>query len=258
MPELPEVETIRLGLSKKIIGLTIKNIKVLSPKSFQGEIRDIVDKKVLSLDRRAKLLIANLSGKISLLIHLKMSGQLIYQGEQKIVGGHPTEDMLGQMPNRSTRVIFTFNDSSKLFFNDQRKFGWIKQLPTSEVGAQKFFKQLGPEPLEKGFSWQVLKHRLQKRKKPPVKVVIMDQAVISGIGNIYACEALFLAKIDPRRKVSELKDPEYKRLHAGIIKALNTAKKHGGSSLKYFLNEEGGKGGLSYLCLCLWSDRATM
>lgn len=248
MPELPEVEIIRLGLSKKLIGSTIKKIEVLAPKSFFGTPKKLLGKKVLSLDRRAKLLIVNLSGEISLLTHLKMTGQLIWISDLKLkstdrfTGGHPTEDMLEQMPNKSTRVILTFSDHSKLFFNDQRRFGWVKQLPTSEVGAQKFLQALGPEPLDRTFNWQVLKQQLQKRHKTPVKVVIMDQSIIAGVGNIYACEACFLAKIDPRRKVSELTDTEYQRLHKGIVESLKAGIKHGGSSRTHFVNEEGEKG----------------
>ena len=198
MPELPEVETIRLGLEKKLVGLEIKDIKLLNPKSFHGDPKLVKGQKVVSLWRKAKILGIDLTGNLTLLIHLKMSGQLVYQGKTKFVGGHPTTDMFDNQPNKSTRLIFTFADNSKLLFNDQRRFGWVKQFSTSEVGSLKFIEGLGPEPLAKSFTWQVLKERLLSRRKAPVKVVIMDQGVVSGIGNIYACEALFLSKIHPK------------------------------------------------------------
>lgn len=258
MPELPEVETIRLGLSKKIIGLKITSIKILSPKSFLGDPQLVIGKEVLNLWRRAKILGID-TAKLSLLIHLKMSGQLIWieskklevkdqnykaklKSADKFIGGHPTQDMTGEMPNRSTRVIFTFDDGSHLYFNDQRKFGWIKQLPTLSVGTQRFIQSLGPEPLEKSFTWQLLRQHLLRRRKTAVKVAIMDQGVVSGIGNIYAAETLFLAKIDPRRLVETLTDSDYQRLYQGIIRTLKSGIKYGGSTRTHFVNVAGKKG----------------
>src|SRR3990167_5879449 len=122
MPELPEVEVIKLSLQRKIIGLTIKKIQILFPKSFIGNPNLAEGQKVLKIDRFGKYLAIELE-KISLLIHLKMTGQLIYESQrvkesesQRFIGGHPTEDMMGKMPNSHTRVIFTFNDNSKLYF----------------------------------------------------------------------------------------------------------------------------------------------
>lgn len=213
-----------------------------------------------------------------MVFHLKMSGQLIYiggthdviphlmrdpdvsqrldsrlrrndrhniQNEQfRFVGGHPTQDMLGEQPNKHTRVIFTFSDGSHLYFNDQRKFGWVKVVGDEQVKqeVEKMFGQLGPEPLGEKFSGEVLKQNMLRHKGMPVKVVILDQSVVSGVGNIYACEALFLAKIDPRRRVSELSDREIKRLREGIVDSLETGIKHGGSTLSHFVDDEGKKG----------------
>ena len=163
MPELPEVEVIRLGLTKKIIGLKIQKIQILSPKSFIGNPNLAQGKNVLKIWRRAKLLgidlvgekllairrsliakskklTANSEQQITLLFHLKMSGQLIYipsekriaSSEKRFIGGHPTEDMLGTMPNPHTRVIFTFSNNSHLYFNDQRRFGWVKVIDNGE------------------------------------------------------------------------------------------------------------------------------
>jgi formamidopyrimidine-DNA glycosylase len=243
MPELPEVETIRLGLQQKIIGLEIKSVEVLNAKTFQGDEITVIGTKVLKTWRAAKLLGIDLENGKSLLFHLKMSGQIIYKDEKTILaGGHPTLDMGQDMPNKSTRVIFTFSDESKLFFNDQRKFGWVKVFDTDKLSENNFYKGLGPEPLDNKFTVEVLKERLEKHKNWPVKVILMDQGTISGIGNIYAAEACFLAQIDPRTKVSELKEKDFELLHKGIIRSLNDGIKHGGSSRANFVNAEGEKG----------------
>lgn len=243
MPELPEVETIKLGLQKKIIELKIKEIQVLSPKSFIGNPKLAEGQKVLKVWRRAKILGLDL-GKITLLFHMKMSGQLIFEDGKRFIGGHPTEDMMGNMPNAHTRVIFSFSDGSHLYFNDQRKFGWVKIVQSAKlkVQSEEILGKLGPEPLEKGFTWQVLKQNLLRHKSMPVKVAIMDQSVVSGVGNIYSNEACFDAKIDPRKKVSKLSDEEFKSLYQGIIKSLQAGIKYGGSTRVHFVDLEGRKG----------------
>ncbi len=279
MPELPEVETIRLGLQQKIIGLSLKSIEILNPKTFQGNENSVLGLEVKNTWRAAKMLGIDLqnpslqamrdaskklvplrdgnlksSGReidseqaprndISLLFHLKMSGQMIYiDGKSILAGGHPTLDMKDKMPNKSTRVIFTFSDGSKLFFNDQRKFGWIKVMDTEKIIDDSFYKGLGPEPLAPEFTVQLMKERLTKHRNWPVKAAIMDQSTISGIGNIYAAEACFDAKLDPRTKISELSDTDFQLLHRGIIRSLSEGIKYGGSSRANFVNSEGEKG----------------
>ncbi len=242
MPELPEVETIKLGLEKKIIGLKIQKIQILSPKSFIGNPNQAEGQKVLKVWRRAKILGMDLSGNVSLLFHLKMSGQLVWEGNSKFIGGHPTEDMLGQMPNPHTRVIFSFVDGSHLYFNDQRRFGWVRVVASQQMARESVLKNLGPEPLDKGFAWQVLKQNLLKHKTQPVKVAIMDQSVVAGVGNIYANEACFNARLDPRTKVGNMSDDQFKRLYTGIVKALQDGLKYGGSTRVHFVDAEGRKG----------------
>lgn len=258
MPELPEVETIKLGLEKYLVGLKIKNIQVLNDKSFIGTPKLLRGKKILRIWRKAKILgielgnypegprdakeVAALSALTSL-IHLKMSGQLIYKGkEENIIGGHPNSEMLSQMPIKSTRVIFEFNNGSKLFFNDQRKFGWVKLLTDAQAISDKFALSLGPEPLDKIFTFQKFKKNLHKHKNMPIKAAIMDQQVVAGIGNIYASEACFIAGIDPRKKVIKLNDADIKRLMQGIKKALLLGIKYGGSTIAHFVNILGKKG----------------
>ena len=258
MPELPEVETIKLGLQKRIVGLKITKIQINSPKSFIGNPKKIEGQKVLKVWRRAKVLGMDLvpanagiyidsrfrgnDNVVALLFHLKMSGQLVYDGGKRFVGGHPTPDMVGAMPNSHTRVIFSFSDGSHLYFNDQRKFGWVRVVDSQQVTGDSSIKNLGPEPLEKGFSWQILKQNLLRHKSMPIKVAIMDQSVVSGVGNIYANEACFDAKIDPRKKVSQLTDEEFKNLHQGIIRSLQDGIKYGGATRAHFVDSQGHKG----------------
>ncbi len=273
MPELPEVETIKLGLENKIIGLTLTSVQILNPKTFQGTESLIIGGEVIKIWRAAKMLGIDLKipyvsspiskkgcnnttkvspsingnkekiNQMTLLFHLKMSGQIIYQdGKTILAGGHPTQDMKDSMPNKSTRVIFEFSDRSKMYFNDQRKFGWIKVIETDKISENDFYKGLGPEPLDNSFTPNLLKERLQKHKSWPIKVAIMDQSTISGIGNIYAAEACFDAKLDPKTKVSELKDKDFKLLHAGITRSLSDGIKYGGSSRANYVNAEGEKG----------------
>lgn len=242
MPELPEVETIRLGLQRRIIGLVIKNITVIAPKSFIGNPKDIRGRKVLEIWRKAKFLGIGLSNNLTLLFHLKMTGQLVYDDGKRLVGGHPTPDMKDKMPNAHTRVIFTFSDSSKLYFNDQRKFGWIKIIDNGKLKIDNSLKNLGPEPLEKGFTWQVLKNNLLKYKLQAIKVALMDQTVVSGVGNIYANEACFAAGLDPRTKISGLTDRQFQAFHKGVIGVIRKGIRHGGSTRAHFVDTEGRKG----------------
>lgn len=248
MPELPEVETIRLGLSKKIVGLKITKIQVLSPKSFLGTPNLVSGKKVLKIKRYAKMLGIELSGNITLLFHLKMTGQLVYDDPStvlrasRLIGGHPTPDMRDTMPSSHTRVIFSFSDKSHLHFNDQRRFGWIRIVDSEKVAEDSALKNLGPEPLEKNFTWEILKQNLLRHKSQPVKVAVMDQSVVSGVGNIYASEACFLAGIDPRAKVAILTDKQFQDLCRGVVGALREGIKHGGSSRAHFVDPEGKRG----------------
>jgi formamidopyrimidine-DNA glycosylase len=271
MPELPEVETIKLSLEKKIIGLSIKNIQILNSKSFLGDVNQVENSKVIKVWRRAKVLgidlsrgpassvsrrmssldpavmrqdLSSLSPRLTLLFHLKMSGQVIYIGEKRFVGGHPTKDMLGEMPNKHSRVIFEFSNGAKLFFNDQRKFGWIKLVQTSELENinHGYSNKLGPEPLDENFTGKILQENLLKHQKTPVKVAILDSSVVAGVGNIYACEGCFVAGIDPRTKVKDLTDDQFKSLHRAVQKVLRDGIKYGGSTKTHFVDSDGKKG----------------
>ncbi|MDO8429553.1 MAG: bifunctional DNA-formamidopyrimidine glycosylase/DNA-(apurinic or apyrimidinic site) lyase [Candidatus Daviesbacteria bacterium] len=241
MPELPEVETIKLGLQGQVVGQTIKKIEVLTPKSFQGDPRNVNGQKISNVFRRAKMLGVELGNSWIVLFHLKMTGQIILVSNRaRFVGGHPTSDIQGEMPNNSTRVIFELDNGSKIYFNDQRKFGWVKAISSKLIANS--FNSLGPEPLEETFTLDVFKSQLQKRKNTPVKVVIMDQTVVAGVGNIYACEALFMANILPTRRIKDLTPKEVSKLHQAIVDVLTLGIKHGGSSRSHYVNSEGKKG----------------
>lgn len=244
MPELPEVEIIRRGLNEKIVGRVITDIIVSNKSSFKADPKPVIGTKVVGVVRRAKVLGINLTHGLTLLFHLKMSGQVIYLDKDRFVGGHPTKDMLGDVPNPSTRIIFTFDNNSKLFFNDQRKFGWVKVVKSLDLGVSNYgmSSSIGPEPLEKGFNWRVLKEGLIRRKNLPIKVALLDQGIVAGIGNIYASEACFNARINPLKKVKDLNDEEVKELAKGIIRALSDGIKYGGSTRTHFVNAEGKKG----------------
>lgn len=237
MPELPEVETIRLQLDQEIKGLKITEVEVLMKKSFLGDLGDVKGLKVLGVKRRAKITLIELENGVYLAIHLKLTGQLIYR-KQKAVNSEQPEKYCEQkdgpfavcdLPNKFTRVIITFDNGGKLYFNDLRIFGWIKIVrDLRDLGKEKF----GPEANEeKSFTLEYFKNILSKTSKP-VKIVLMDQEKIAGIGNIYANEALFIAGILPAKKANELNEKEIKNLRESIIKVLNESIKHKGSSDK--------------------------
>jgi formamidopyrimidine-DNA glycosylase len=147
-----------------------------------------------------------------------------------------------ELPDKSTRVEFDFTDDSKLFFNDQRKFGWVRLLPTIEIPNLDFFKKVGPEPLSDDFTWQVMRDRLLRRKNTSVKAALLDQSVIAGIGNIYADESLWGAKLHPSTLVKNIPDTKIKSLHRALRDVLQLSIDKGGSSSHTYVNAEGKKG----------------
>ena len=249
MPELPEVETIRIGLSKLLPKLVIKDVWHDWPKSFPNAPADVarflVGAKIENLKRRAKVLIIELSSNYSLVIHLKMTGQLVFRGKKKFAAGHPTDSLIGKLPDKTTRVIIDFTDGSKLFFNDQRKFGWMRLLPTTEVTLIDFMQTVGPEPLEDDFTVDKFIERLMTRKNSPIKAVLLDQKVLAGVGNIYADESLWLAKIHPAKTVAEVPKTRLVILHQALRDVLNQSIKNGGSTDRNYVNAKGERG--SYL-----------
>ncbi len=281
MPELPEVETVKRGLERLLIGHTIESVYSDWPKSFPNSEADVaeflVGATVAGIRRRAKVLIIDLSSQYSLVIHLKMTGQLVYvrSGEQshesrvtsqekgahttthtsKLIphnsvgvadvrfgAGHPTDSLIGHLPDRSTRVTFDLDQDAKLFFNDQRKFGWVRLYPTIEVPNIDFMKKVGPEPLEDSFQLPVFSSQLMKRKNSSIKAVLLDQTVLAGVGNIYADESLWAAKIHPETKVIDIPTLKLKNLYTELRAVLELSIEKGGSTDKNYVNAEGKKG----------------
>lgn len=247
MPELPEVETVRAGLRRLLPGRIVADVSHDTDKSFPNAPADVekflLGASVTDVRRRAKVLLIELSSNYSLVIHLKMTGQLVFDSASEHFGaGHPNDSLIGQLPDKSTRIIFTFKDGSTLFFNDQRKFGWARLLPTPEVPNIDFMRKVGPEPLEVDFTWQVLRDRLRRRENTSIKAAILDQTVVAGVGNIYADESLWGAKIHPATLVRNVSDAKVKALHRALIDVLKLSIEKGGSSNHTYVDAEGRKG----------------
>ena len=284
MPELPEVETVRIGLARLLPGRRVASVLFDWPKSFPNAPEDVqnflVGAAVTAVRRRAKVLIIDLDSAYSLIVHLKMTGQLVFIGPvdsprisdmggemretpdppssriphlksrtlpppERFGAGHPNDSLIGELPDKSTRVTLSFADDSRLFFNDQRKFGWMRLLPTVEVAHLDFFQKVGPEPLAADFNWEGLRARLLTRPGTTVKAALLDQAVVAGIGNIYADESLWGARIHPATPVKSFRAEHFRKLYEELIFVLELSIEKGGSTDRNYVNAEGKRG--SYL-----------
>lgn len=248
MPELPEVETLRRELKPLLVGQKIADLKVLWPKTVSPTPppqfkKLVVGQKITDVSRRAKVLIIDLTTG-HLLVHLKMTGQLIVVSKDKkakAYGGHPQPGGLDNLPNKFTRAYFSLNNGSTLYFNDMRKFGWIRHYPTNTI--DQIFHKTGPEPLSKNFSLEFFRSILKRYPNRNLKQFLLDQTLIAGLGNIYVDEAAFLAKVLPTRKVSSLTPSEIKKLHLAIIAVLKLSISKKGTSAKNYVRSNGEKGG---------------
>jgi formamidopyrimidine-DNA glycosylase len=249
MPELPEVETIRAGLSRLLPGRVVEDVWHDWQKSFPNAPADVarflINAEIVKVRRRAKVLIIELANEYSLVIHLKMTGQLVFRGEKSFGAGNPSQSLVGELPDKSTRVVLDFNDGSKLYFNDQRKFGWMRLLPSTEVPEIDFMKTVGPEPLESDFTIDLFIDRLNKRKNSSIKAVLLDQKILAGVGNIYADESLWMAKIHPLTPVTKIPRTKLVGLHSDLLAVLRLSIEKGGSTDRNYVDSEGKKG--SYL-----------
>lgn len=247
MPELPEVETVRRGLSALIVGKTIANETHDTEKGFPNAPDDVrafmIGATVTAVERRAKVLMINLSTDYTLLVHLKMTGQMVYvDPETRFGAGHPNDSLVDALPDRSTRVTIVFSDGAQLFFNDQRKFGWMRLLPTIEVPNIDFMKKVGPEPLAAEFTPEEFAQRFERRQRTNIKAALLDQTIVAGVGNIYADEALWGAKLHPRRLVSSLGANDFHSLYRELREVMTLAIEKGGSSNHTYVNAEGKRG----------------
>lgn len=247
MPELPEVENLRLGLKKYILGQKIKGIVVNKPKLVSGKgnirlasskkakefIMGLVGERFIEVNRRAKNIIFKLSNDKLILAHLKMTGQFVYKNSKaknQVVGGHPIEISEKTLPNKHTHIIFHLS-SGTLYFNDTRMFGYVLFYPNQkDFEKENHFASYGVEPLSKNFTLKYFIDAL-KNKKGQIKALLMNQEIVVGIGNIYADESLFQTKINPKRMGGSLTNSEIKILREKIISILKRAIKVGGSSV---------------------------
>lgn len=243
MPELPEVETIARKLRPKIINKKISNIAVLREKSYQGAPSLVHNTTIIDVTRKAKILLFLLDSGAYLAVHLKMTGQLLYREKNSdaiVGGGHPTADWLLQLPGKHTRVILTFSDESQLFFNDMRVFGWIKHL-TPDALSNEFFRT-APDIIDSSVDFAYVLEKFSRTNRA-VKQVIMDNSVVAGVGNIYACDALHLAQIHPQQPASTLSEQQVEVLLDAMKRVINLGIKHEGATIAHFKHSDGFGGG---------------
>lgn len=237
MPELPEVETVRRGLMPSMEGATILRADVNRPDlrwPFPDQMAErLQGQKVLNLRRRSKYLLLDLSGGETLLIHLGMSGRMLVSGDPlgQFVHEHPA-------PEKHDHVVFHMDNAARVTFNDPRRFGAMDLLTTATADSHKLLAVLGPEPLGNDFHEQHLVDAFAQ-KNSPVKSALLDQRIVSGLGNIYVCEALFRAGIHPARKAGRISAKRVASLVPIIRAVLSEAIEAGGSSLRDFKQADG-------------------
>lgn len=247
MPELPEVETVRRGLLPVMDGARIENVwigrkdlRFPFPNKFVQRLQGAV---VDHLGRRGKFLVASLSSGQTLIMHLGMTGRFTIEDAPSI--GTDAFYYHQTQAEKHTHVVFSFARPSKkpsvVTYNDARRFGYMDLVPTKTLDESKHFAAMGPEPLDRSFDIAGFNERLKDRKSP-IKQALLDQRVVAGLGNIYVCEALFRAKVSPRRSASAVAGRRGARLHAEIIEVLKEAIKAGGSTLRDFAASDGALG----------------
>ena len=259
MPELPEVETIRRDLAAAIAGRKIAAVDILSPKTASHAAvlfkKELTGRKIDDIGRRGKLLIFRLSpakGKAApfkfeyLLIHLKMTGQLIYLDKNnRVAGGHSlnTKEETKILPHKHTRAIIGMDKGGQLFFNDMRKFGYLKLASQSEL--DRLLKEnYGPEPLTPAFTFPAFQAALS-RTNVKIKAALLNQKLIAGLGNIYVDEVLWEARIRPERPTKSVKPAELKKLYDAINRIIKLAIKHRGTTFSDYVDSQGRQGNFS-------------
>lgn len=255
MPELPEVETIRRGLATRILDVPITRVEVRLPKITSGSAEPLetflTGNRIMHLDRQGKLLIArhNHTDAFVTLIHLKMTGQLIYRNQvateqDQVAGGHPWPAYNDRLPNAYTHVILEFANGGVLFFNDLRQFGYIRVATTSKLHTIQ--SKYGIEPLRDEFTWEAFHQRLSGRRGN-IKALLLNQSIISGIGNIYADEILFDAAVAPSRMADTLTEHELRSLYDSTQKIIALAIEHRGTTIHDYADADGKRGNFADL-----------
>lgn len=240
MPELPEVESVKNQLIKFLVGHKIVSVDLRNPRIFTGDPKDVTGATVKGVRRFAKVISIDLSNGNSLVIHIKLTGQMIYRGPNLPGVTTLSKKVVGGVPGPHTHIIFKFDKGGVLYYNDIRRFGWVKIIKTSDVEGTGFVGKLGPEPFG-ALTEKIFKEIIAKSKRA-IKVVLMDQAKMGGIGNIYATDALWLAKINPKKLASELNDKEGKDLYKAILTVLKKGIERGGASELAFVTPDGSEG----------------
>ncbi len=226
MPELPEVETVRRGLIPRLVGRRIvrllqrrRDLRVPLPAKFAQRVEG---RTVRAIDRRAKYLLIRLDDGQTLIAHLGMSGRMTLHDEAS-ASEHPLQ--------RHDHVVMETDEGWQVRFNDARRFGLMLLVADEALAKHKLFKGLGPEPLDDTFDGATLAGRL-KGRRTPIKAALLDQKTLVGVGNIYACEALFLSGISPRRSAHTVQGERADRLVASIKQVLLRSIDDGGSTLR--------------------------
>ena len=238
MPELPEVETIKLQLNKFLVDHKITSVEVRNRKIFQGDEKKIVGAKVIDTRRFGKVTVIDLDNKYSILTHVKLTGQFIYRGPNLKVDSL-SKKVTGGLGGPHTLVIFTLDKKGLLYYNDVRRFGWIRIEKTSDVENESFIKKLGPDMLKIDFNNF---NEILSKTSRNIKTLLMDQNKISGVGNIYVNDALWLSKINPKRTAKSLSKTESKLLFNALHTVLKAGLKYGGASELAFVTPDGKEG----------------
>lgn len=234
MPELPEVETVVRSLEQRLAGLTITAVDILMPKVIRHPKPEIFEEQIVGkqlsnrLGRRGKYLLLHLSGGLTLVVHLRMTGRLVYCDAELPLEKH-------------THVVFHLDNGKQLRFTDIRQFGRLQLVPTAEVSEMAGIKEMGPEPLDEAFSREFLKKEF-RRRRTRVKPLLLDQCFIAGLGNIYADEALFRAKVHPERLAADLSAREVAGLHKSIVEVISGGIEHRGTTFRDYVDGEGRSG----------------
>lgn len=240
MPELPEVESIRLQLERFLIGHKILSVEVRNKKIFPDDPKDIIGAKFIAARRFGKVTVLDLDNGKSIVIHVKMTGQIVYRGPN-LKKPLMSPKISGGLGGPHTHLVIDLDRNGKFYYNDFRRFGWVKIVDSGKLKDISFLGKLGPEPF-KDLTLEKFRDVLSKTRRN-IKVVIMDQAKIAGVGNIYANDALYLAKINPKRAANDLSRNEVKELYDAIHSVLKEGLKYGGSSENTFVTPDGGEGG---------------
>lgn len=248
MPELPEVETIRQQLKKYLVGHKILDVQINYSKCVDGDCALLTGGTVKNVRRFGKVQSIDLNNGYSIVIHIKMTGQLIYVGPNLKKDGDLSKKITGGLGGKHTHLIFKLDRNGILYYNDVRKFGWVHIVKTKEVEKHKFISKLGPEPAiaEDSAGGNILTlekfSQILEKSKKPVKLVIMDQEKMGGVGNIYANDALWLARVNPKKQANELQSDKVKELYEAIHSVLNAGLKYGGASELAFVTPDGSEG----------------